>query len=151
MVLDGHILLAAEAAAYQAVAHFHLLRREAQHPHDLVLGIVGTLIRGEDHDAVPVGISHGALRLQEGMLRPGSGEALGQNVLGLGDGLRRVAPLDVLVGQEVPLPVHQRRVRQHGLPGAADHGQLLIVHLHQGLGLGQNLLGLRRHDADGVA
>ena len=150
VVLDGHVLLAAEAAAHQAVADLHPLRRQSQHPHDLVLGVVGALVRGEDHDPVIVGIGHGALRLQEGVLRPGGGEVLGQHVLRFGDGLRRIAPLDVLVGQQVPGPVDQGGVRQHGLPGIADHGQLLIVHLHQGLGLGQDLRCLRRHQADGV-
>ena len=116
-----------------------------------MLGVVSALVRGKDHDPLPVGIGHGALRLQEGVLCPGSGESLGQNVLGLCDGLRRVAPLDVLVGQQVAVLMDQGRVRQHGLPGRADHGQLLIVHLHQGLGLGQDLRCLGGHQADGVA
>ena len=150
MVLDRHVLLAAEAPAHQAVADLYLLRRQAQHAHGLVLGVIGALVRGEDHDPVSVGIGHGALRLQEGVLRPGGGEVLGQHMLRLGDGLRRVAPLDVLVGQQIPGPVDQGGVGQHGLPGAADHGQLLIVHLHQRLGLGQDLRRLRRHQADGV-
>ena len=150
VVLDRHVLLAAEAAAHQAVADLHFFRRQSQHPHGLVLGVVGALVCGEDHDPVPVGIGHGALRLQEGVFRPGCGEVLGQHMLRFGDGLCRVTPLDVLVGQQVPGPVDQGSVWQHGLPGTADHGQLLIVHFHQGLGLGQDLRCLRRHQADGV-
>ena len=84
------------------------------------------------------------------MLCPGGGEVLRQHVSALGDGLRRVAPLDVLMGQQISGPVDRGRVRQHGLPGAADHGQLLIVHSHHGLGPLQGLLILRRHQADGV-
>jgi len=145
MVLDRHVLLAAEAAAHQAVADLHQLRGKAQHPHDLVLGIVGTLVRREDHDAIPVRIRHGTLRLQEGMLCPGGGEMPGEHMLGLGNGLRGIAPLDMLVGQEVAGAVHQRRIHSHSLPGIADHGQFLIVHLHQRLGLGQRLRVLRRH------
>ena len=129
----------------------YLLRREAQHPHRLVLGIVGSLVRGEDHDAVPVGIGHGTLRLQEGVLRPGRGEFLREDMPGVRNGRRRVAPLDVLVGQEVPLPVDQGRTLRHGLLGTADHGEHLVIHLHQGLGLFQGLLVPGGHDADGVA
>ena len=151
VVLDRHVLLAAEAAAHQAVLDLHLLRREAQHPHGLVLGVVGALVRGKDHHPVPVGIGHGALRLQEGVLRPGGGKFLGQDILAFCDSRRRVPPLDVLVGQEVSLPVDQGGVLRHGLLGIPHHGQLLIVHLHQGLGLGQYLCVLGGHDAHGVA
>ena len=150
VVLDGHVLLAAKAPAHQAVADLHPLRRPPQHGHDLVLGVVGTLVGGEDHNTVPVGIGHGTLRLQKGVLCPRRVEPLGQHVLTFRNGLRRIAPLDVLVGQQVPLPVDQGGIGQHGLPGAADHGQLLIIHLHQSLGLGQDLRRLRRHQTDGV-
>ena len=151
VVLDRHILLAAEAAAHQAVADLYPLGGQAQHAHGLVLGVIGALVRGEDHHAIPVGIGHGALRLQESVFRPGGGETLCQHIFGLGDSLRRIAPLDVLVGQQVALPVDQRRVGQHGLPGAADRLQRLIVHLHQRLGLGQDLRCLGGYQADGVA
>ena len=70
MVLDRYILLATEAAAHQTVPHPHLFRRKAQHSHDLVLGIIGTLIRGKDGDALPLRVRHGTFRLQKGVLCP---------------------------------------------------------------------------------
>ena len=151
VVLDSHVLLTAEAAAHQAVADLHLVGAQAQHPHDLVLGIVGALVRGEDHHAVFLRICHSALRLQKGVLRPGGGEPPGQNMLGFGDGQRGVSPLDVLVGQQVALLVDQGCVGEHGLPGAADHGKLLVIHLHQRLGLGQNFRSLGGHQANRIA
>ena len=151
VMLDGNVLLSAETPAHQAVADLHLLRREAQHPHGLVLGIVGALVRGKDHDSVPLRIGHGALRLQEGVLRPGGGEAAAQHVSRPGDGTLGVAPVNVLVGQEVSGGMHQRSALRHGLPEGADLGQLLIVNFHQGLGLGQDLRCLCRNEADGIA
>ena len=151
VVLDGDVLLAAEAAAHQQVLHLHLLHRQAQHGGSLVLGIVGALVRGENHHAVPVRVSYGALRFQKGMLRVWRIELPGQHMLAFGDGKCGVAPLDVLVGHEVAALVNQGRIRQHGLLGRADGLQHLVVHLHQFLGLLQNLLGLGGNDADGVS
>ena len=71
VVLDRYVLLAAEAAAHQTVADLHLLRRQVQHSHDFVLGIVCALIRGEHQNAIPIGTGHGALRFQKGVFRPG--------------------------------------------------------------------------------
>ena len=70
---------------------------------------------------------------------------------GLGDGLGREAPLDVLMGHQVAVMVDQRRVGSHGLPGIADRRQDLVLHLDELFGLVQDLLGLGGHDADGVA
>ncbi len=150
VMLDGHVLLAAKAAAHQAVADLHQFRPQAQHPHDLVLGVVGPLVCREDQYPLPLRIGHGALRFQEGMLRPRGVEPPGEDVLGFGNRHGGVAPLDVLVGKEVPGPVHQGCAGKHGLPGAADHRQFLIVHPHQFLGPGQDLLALGSHQADGV-
>ena len=72
-------------------------------------------------------------------------------MLGFGDGQRGVSPLDVLVGQQVALLVDQGCVGEHGLPGAADHGKLLVIHLHQRLGLGQNFRSLGGHQANRIA
>ena len=151
VVLDRYVLLAAEAAAHQTVADLHLLRRQAQHSHDLVLGIVCALIRGEHQNAIPIGTGHGALRFQKGVFRPGGREPPGDEILGFGQCLRRVSPLDVLMGQQIALPVHQRRVRQDGLLRVMDSRQLLVVHLHQRLGLSQSLRCFRRHQTNGIA
>ena len=151
VVLDGDVLLAAEAAANQTVADFYLFGGQTQHSHGLVLGVVGALVGGEDHHTVAVGIGHGALRLQECVFRPGGREALGQHVFALCNGFRRIAALNVLVGQQIAGCVDQRRVGQHGLARGAHHGQLFVVHPHQLLGLRQDLRRFGGHKADGVA
>ena len=117
VVLDGHVLLAAEAAAHQQVFYLYLLKRQAQHGGGFVLGVVGPLVSGEDHDPVPVRVGHGALRLQEGVLGVGGVELPGEDVFALGDGEGGVAPLDVLVGHEVAGLVDQGRAGQHGFLG----------------------------------
>ena len=150
VMLYRYVLLAAEAAAYQTVADLYLFRRQAQHPHDLMLGIVSPLIRRENHDPISIRIRHRALRLQKGVLRPRGAEAPGQQVSGFCQRLCRVSPLDMLMGQQVAVPMHQRRIRQHGLLRAVDGRQLLIVHLHQRLGLRQNFRRLRSHQTDGI-
>ena len=63
VVLHGHILLAAEAAAHQHVLYLHLFHGKAEHGRRLVLGVVGALVGGEDHHAVAIHVGHGALRL----------------------------------------------------------------------------------------
>ena len=150
VVLDSNVLLAAEAAAHQKILYLHLLHGQAQHGGGLVLGIVGALVRGEDHHPVPVRERHGALRLQEGVLSVRRVELPGDHVLALGDGECGVAPLDVLVGHEVAALMDQGRLRQHGFLGGADGLQYLVLYLHQLLGLLQDILGLGGNDADGV-
>ncbi|MPM42921.1 hypothetical protein SDC9_89593 [bioreactor metagenome] len=149
-MLHGHVLLAAEAAAHQQVFDLHLFSGQAQHPHGLVLRVICPLVRGPDHHAVLLRERHGALRLQKRVLCPGCGKVLRQHIFRSRNGLRWIAPLDMLVGQKISRPVDQRRIRQHGLLWAADHGQFLVVHLHEGLRLFQELLRLSGHNTDGV-
>ena len=54
------------------------------------------------------------------------------------------------MGQEVSLPVDQGRALGHGLLGAPHHGQLLVVHLDQSLGLRQGFRVLCGHNTHGV-
>ena len=150
MVLDGDILLPAETAAHQQIFYLHLLWRKAQHGGGLVLGVVGSLVSREDHHPVPIGIGHGALRLQKGVLGVGSVELPGENVFTFGDGKGGVAPLDMLVGHQIAAFVDQGSVGQHGFSGGADGLEDLIVHLHQLFGLLQNFRSLGGHEADGV-
>ena len=83
VVLDGHILLAAEAAAHQAVLHLAVVVVHAQHGRALMHGGVGALVRGQQlYAAVVQRQRHAALRLQEGVLRPRGGEVLGQHIFG---------------------------------------------------------------------
>ena len=102
MVLDRHILLAAEAAAYKLVLHPDLLA--AQQELTLVEGGMGGLVRGKNpHIAVLVHIGHGALGFQKGVFRPGGLKVLRDDEFGPGDGPGSVAPAHVLVGLDVVL------------------------------------------------
>ena len=148
VVLHGHILLAAEAAAHQAVLHLAVVVVHAQHGRALMHGGVGTLVRGQQlYAAVVQRQRHAALRLQEGVLRPRGGEVLGQHIFGVFDSALGIAAGDVLVGLDVALLLveHQWRAGGGGLGGVMDGGQDFIFHLHQLLG------GLHRlliHGAD---
>ena len=148
VVLHGHILLAAEAAAHQAVLHLAVVVVHAQHGRAFVHGGVGALVGGQQpHAAVIQRQRHAALRLQKGVLRPRGGEVLGQHILRAFDSALRVAAGDVLVRLHVALVAleHQRRTGRGGLGGAVDGGEHLVLHLHQLFG------GLHRlliHGAD---
>lgn len=85
------------------------------------------------------------------MLRIGRGKAAGQHMGTAGDGQGGVAPLDVLVGEEVAGLVDQGGVEGHGLLRGADRRQHLVLHLDHPLGLLQDLLALGGHNADGVS
>ena len=71
VVLYGHVLLAAEAAAHELVLHPDLFQRQAEHRRRFKAGVVGALIRGVDQHAVILWQRHRALRLQKGVLRKG--------------------------------------------------------------------------------
>ena len=143
MVLNGHILLAAEAAAHQHILDLAVVIVHPQHGGALVHGGVRALVRGQQADAaVFQGQGHAALRLQEGVLRPGSVEVPGQHISGTPDGALSVPPGDVLVCLDVVLVLlkHQRCVRCSGLRRVVDGREHLILHLHQLLGGLQGLL-----------
>ena len=150
-VLDGNVLLAAKAAAHQHIFDLHLFRRQAQHRRCLMLGIVGSLVRRQDHYPVAVRKSHRTLRLQEGMLCIRRIKPPGDHMLAAGNRQGGVAALDVLVGQQVTAAVDQRCVISHGLLGRTHWCQHLILHLDHPLGLLQNLLGFCGHNTDCVA
>ena len=154
MVLHGHILLAAEAAAHQHILHLTVVVVHAQHGRALVHGGVGALVGGQQPDtAVVQRQCHAALRLQKGVLRPRCMEFLRQHILRLGDGPRRVPAGDVLVGLYVVFVLleYQRCIGRRRLSGVVYGGQLLILHLHQLLGSLQRLLIPGAHQRHRVA
>ena len=143
VVLDGHILLAAEAAAHQHILDLAVVIVHPQHGGALVHGGVRALVRGQQADAaVFQGQSNAALRLQEGVLGPGGVEVLGQHIFCILDSAVCVAPGDVLIGLNVALvPLeHQGRVRGGSLLGTVHGREDLIFYLHQLLGGLQGLL-----------
>ncbi len=148
VVLHGHILLAAEAAAHQAVLYLAVVIVHAQHGRALVHGGVGALVRGQQlYAAVVQRQRHAALRLKEGVLRPRGGEMLGEHVSGIFDGTLGIAAGDVLVGLHVALLLvkYQGSAGGGGLHGVMDGGQDLVFHLHQLFG---GLYRLLIHGAD---
>ena len=160
VMLNGHILLAAEAAAYQRVLHLDLFSTQQQAA--LVQRRVGGLVGRDEHDvAVRVLIGHAALRLEESMLCPRRIEMLRNHVLGALDRPGRIAAADVLVRLYVRrlLLKDQRRVRG-GLRDVMYRREDVVGHLDQFLRLFQRLQILRddqrnrvsqimRHAADG--
>ena len=153
MVLNGHILLAAEAAAHQHVLDLAVVIVHPQHGGALVHGGMGALVRGQQADAaIGQGQGHAALRLQKGVLCPGSMEVPGQHKFGMPDGALRVSPGDVLVCLNVVLVLlkHQGCVRCSGLRRVVDGGEHLILYLHQLFGGLQRLLVPGAHQSHGV-
>ena len=149
-MLDRDILLTAKAAAYQHILHFYLFRRQAQHRSCLMLGIIGALVSGEDHHSVPIREGHSALRFQEGVLRVGGVETPGDHMLAAGNGQSGIAPLNMLVGQQIPAAVDQRCVVGHGLFRGTNRCKDFVLHLDHPLGFLQDLLGLSSYHTDGV-
>ena len=93
MVLHGHILLAAEAAAHQHILYLTVLIVHSQHGGALVHGGVGALVGGQQlHAAVFQRQRHAALRLQKGVLCPRGVEMLRKDVFGMADGALGIAP-----------------------------------------------------------
>ena len=152
VVLDGHVLLAAEAAADQLVFDLDLLC--AEHQRAFVQRGVRRLVGREDHHvAVLVDVGHSALRLEEGMLRPRRFKVPRDDVRRLGDGPGGVAPGDVLVRLHIArlLIKDQRRVRRGGLDGVMDGGQDLIIDLDEFFCFFERFCVLRHDKADRIA
>ena len=137
--LDGHVLLAAEAAADEGILNFDLLGRQAEGHRDLVQRGVGALVRRVEADAVSVRHGHGAFRLKEGVLRERGGEVILHDKFRVGNGLLGIAAGDVLVRQQVALAVDERRIGRGRLLWVVHGGQNLIFDLDELLGLFQNL------------
>ena len=121
LVLHGHILLAAEAAAHQFILHDHLVGIQTQKDRGLVAGVVGSLVRRVDEYAVPKGHCDGALRLQECVLGPGRLIMFRHFIFGICDHFLRVSAHQVLVAQHVSGGMHQGSALRQGL-GRAGHG-----------------------------
>ena len=163
-VLDGDVLLAAEAAA-----HEHSLDDDAlglavpaKHVRALLARVVGALVGGHNLHAVLVRHGHAALRLQEGVLGEGRGEGAGDPVGGVCQGGLGVAAGDVAALADVILEldrvakgeeavVDARGALGAGLLDVADGLELLPGDLDGLLGLLQDLGRLGNHQADGVA
>ena len=154
VVLHGHVLLTAEAAAHQHILHLTVLIVHAQHGRAFVHGGVGALVGGQQpHAAVVQRQRHAALRLQKGVFCPRRMELLRQYIFRLGDGPCRVPAGHVLVGLHVALFLleHQRRAGRRRLSGIMHRRQHLVLHLHQLLGGLQRLLIPRAHQRHRVA
>ena len=152
MVLDRYVLLAAEAAAHQLVDHMDLFDGPAEHQGALVSRVVGALVGGIDQRLLllPVYDADGALRLQERMLRIGSVIDLLHHMGGTSDGFVRIAPLQVLVGQDISLGMDQGRALLHGFQGIEHPGELFIFYLDQLLGFLQDRQGVGCHQSHRV-
>ena len=150
VVLNGHVLFAAEAAAHQHIGDMDFLLGNAQHNRGFPRGVVGALIGGENGHAVPLPIGHGALRLQKSMLCIGRFVVVHQHIVRIPNGLIGVAAGHMLFAEQIAGLMHQRRKGLGCISGAEHRLQRLILHLHQLFCLFQYLRRFRRHKADGI-
>ena len=163
-VLDGHVLLAAKAAAHEHGLDDHALGLvvPAKHVGALFARVVGALVGRLHLDAVLIREGHGALRLQEGMLGKGRGKALRHGKRALRQRLGGVAARHVAALAHVVLELHgiakgkeavvqARGVFGSGLDNVAHGLQRLVVNLYELLGLFERCLVLGNHQYDGVA
>ena len=120
VVLDGHILLAAEAAAHQHILDLAVVIVHPQHGGALVHGWCARSGPRSAGGTPPFssGQGHAALRLQEGVLRPGGVEVLGSaHILHVLMALVCVAAGDVLIAPATLFSPAHRMTR--GASGAA--------------------------------
>ena len=163
-MLNGDVLLAAEAAAHEHGLDDDLLRRgvPAHHMGDLFARVVGALVGRADLHAVLVRERHGALGLQKRVLGRRRGEGARDLVRGACERGGSVAAHHVALLADVVLeldPVAEREelvVQKRGVVGAGlgdgAHGlELLVGDLDHLLGAFERGLVLGHHEADGVA
>ena len=152
VVLHGHVLFSAEAAADELVFDLDLLCSEHQRAF-VQRGVRGLVGREDHHVAVPVDVRHGALRFEEGVFGPRRFKVAGEDVRRARDGSVCVAARDVLVRLNVALLLvkDQRRARRSGLDGVMHGGKHFIIDPDELFRLFQRL-GILRHDkADRIA
>ena len=163
-VLDGHVLLAAKAAAHEHSLDDHALGLvvPAKHVGTLFARVVGALVGRLHLDAVLIREGHGALGLQEGMLGKGRGKALRHGKRALGQRLGGITARHVTALAHVILElygiakgkeavVQARGVFGPGLDNVAHGLQRLVLDLYELLGLLECRLVLGNHQHDGVA
>ena len=152
ILLDGHIFLAAEAAADQRCTGMDLLSGNVQHDGTFSLNVVDGLAGGVDQDAVlALGHSHGTLRLHEAMLLPGGLILTGDNILGVLDGLVSVATNQVCTAHDVAVGVDQGSIALQSVIRIGDGLQNLVVDLDQSSDLVHLFLVLGGDDGNDVA
>ena len=163
-VLDGHVLLAAKAAAHEHGLDDHTLgfAIPAKHVGALFARIVGALVGRLHLDAVLVREGDGALGLQEGMLGKGCGKALCHGKRALRQRLGGVAARHMAALAHVVLELHRvakgkktvvqaRGVGRLGLDNVTHGLQRLVINLYELLGLLERRLVLGNHQHDGIA
>ena len=163
-VLDGHVLLAAEAATHEHGLDDHTLgfAIPAKHVGTLFARIVGALVGRLHLDAVLVREGDGALGLQEGMLGKGRGKALRHGKRALRQRLGGVAARHVTALAHVVLELHcvakgkeavvqARGVGSPGLDNVTHGLQRLVINLYELLGLLERRLVLGDHQHNGIA
>ena len=131
--LNGHVLLAAEAAAHQRSPRVHLFGGQVQHFGALALHIVDRLAGGIDQDAVlPLGKGHGTLRLQKAVLLPAGPVLARHHISGGTDGCIRVSAPKGGAAHHIAVGVDERRIKLQGVLRGRDGRERGIVHLDKG-------------------
>ena len=133
VLLYGHILLAAEAAAHQGSPAVDLLLGYLENLGALPLHIVDGLAGGVYQQPVlTLGHGYAALRLHESVLLPGGLVLAGDHILGVLYGLVGIATHQVCPAHDVAVGVDERGVSLESVKGVGDGSEFGVVYLHQG-------------------
>ncbi len=152
MVLDDEVFLASETAPHVGADDLDLLRWDAEDADDPLVVVVDALGPGVDRERpVLPGDGQGALDLHEGVLGLGRPELLSDDDGRLGDRLVRVAPLERVLREEVPLRVEPRGVLVERPLRVDERREDVVVEVDLRRGLLRLLAGLGGHEGDGVA
>ena len=102
-MLGGNILFSAESASHQLVFNHNPIRIPSQHNGNLVPGIIDSLIRRVNLDAVLIGERHRTLRLEKCMFRKRRAVFLCHYIFRFRDSFLRISPCDMPALAEISL------------------------------------------------
>ena len=151
VVLDAHILLAAETAADHLGDDAHLFRRQARRLGAFALCLIDPLVGAVDHDAVALGHGDRRLRLQKRVLGRRRAVAACDDVFGAADFFLRVAAHKMLMREQIAAFMHLRRAVRHRLGGRKDGRQLLVFDRDELFCLLKRLFSLSRDERHSVS
>ena len=152
-VLRRNVFLAAEASADELVLHNYafLAVFPAEHDSHLVSGVISSLVCRQYLDTVLIREGHGALRFKEGVLRERRCERSCRSICRLFESLCRIAPYNVPLLAEVPVPVDLRSSFSSCLGYVLNRLKYFVFYLYRLLGLLKYVWRFSNHDAYGIS
>jgi len=149
--LDGHVLLAAEAAPDVRRDHAHPRLRDAEDPGH-VAEVLHDLCRDpEVQHALVIQPADACLRLQVGVINClGLVRAIDDDVGG-SEGIVHAAAIDVPLAEEIARNVDGWRTVGQRFCGVEDAGQFFVVDVHELAGFRESLLAVGHDQGDRLA